>query len=618
MRLIISTMKDEGPFLLEWVAYYLSIGFTHFLINTNDCSDGTDQMLERLQQKGFIRHLKNPGPWERGPQLQAYANAMEDPWFTQAEWILVCDADEFMDIRVGDGTVDALFAACPSADAFAIAWQLFGHNGIVVFEDKFITKQMTRAADPHQCWPQNVAAIKTLFRNNGTYRWISTHRPKGAPKSRLVKYNWVDGDGMPLPTAFKHKGWAFSRTGIGFGRNLVRMNHYAVRSIQSYLMKRLRGDVNTTRIHPKAETSGRIYWNSHCWNTVEERSILPKLPRAEAIFRSFMADPEMSALHRQAVAYHRARIDDIIKQPVVVNFIHRYQNHKGNASAGFLQDNVLVDENSSFSVETIGSKAKDVSLCDMIREGRLLQTRQCHSSFRKPWFVNMDALATPLEISDIEKQLTAQSDWRPPFDVHDSKLLPQLDEETGKARRQRQTFIQSLGRKTSWALIGAFEPYILRELLAYPHIRRLYMIEPWGMKWNEMDVETVQIDPDRVELDKRYFAFITHFETEIRNGDLRVYRALPITILKLFRPQSVGVVAIKGHRRETFMQALMTRADRILEPGGAMIFTAYKKGGLPAQRTAAAIHRYLGQNASRYRIMAREAPWLGIQKLPEL
>ena len=41
-------MKDEGPFLLEWVAYHRLIGVNDILVFTNDCSDGTDQMLERI------------------------------------------------------------------------------------------------------------------------------------------------------------------------------------------------------------------------------------------------------------------------------------------------------------------------------------------------------------------------------------------------------------------------------------------------------------------------------------------------------------------------------------------------------------------------------------------
>ena len=57
------------------------------------------------------------------------------------------------------------------------------------------------------------------------------------------------------------------------------MNHYAVRSVESYLMKRLRGDVNTSSFHPKMEATGQAYWKLHCYNDVEEISVLSKVTR---------------------------------------------------------------------------------------------------------------------------------------------------------------------------------------------------------------------------------------------------------------------------------------------------------------------------------------------------
>ena len=33
-------MRNEAPFILEWIAYHRAIGFDDFLIYSNDCSDG--------------------------------------------------------------------------------------------------------------------------------------------------------------------------------------------------------------------------------------------------------------------------------------------------------------------------------------------------------------------------------------------------------------------------------------------------------------------------------------------------------------------------------------------------------------------------------------------------
>jgi hypothetical protein len=56
----ITPMKNEGPFILKWLAYHLMIGINDFVVFTNDCEDGTDAILERLDELGLVRHLPNP------------------------------------------------------------------------------------------------------------------------------------------------------------------------------------------------------------------------------------------------------------------------------------------------------------------------------------------------------------------------------------------------------------------------------------------------------------------------------------------------------------------------------------------------------------------------------
>jgi hypothetical protein len=57
---IVTTMKNEGPFILEWIAYHRAIGVDDFLIYTNDCTDGTDTMLQMLMAKGLCQWRENP------------------------------------------------------------------------------------------------------------------------------------------------------------------------------------------------------------------------------------------------------------------------------------------------------------------------------------------------------------------------------------------------------------------------------------------------------------------------------------------------------------------------------------------------------------------------------
>ena len=53
----ITPMKDEGPFVLEWLAYHRLIGVNDPIVFTNHCNDGTDMMLERLDEMGLISSI---------------------------------------------------------------------------------------------------------------------------------------------------------------------------------------------------------------------------------------------------------------------------------------------------------------------------------------------------------------------------------------------------------------------------------------------------------------------------------------------------------------------------------------------------------------------------------
>jgi hypothetical protein len=58
-------MKNEAPYILEWVAHHLVIGFDHIVVLTNDCTDTTNAILTRLDALGYVTFQPNKkGPAE--------------------------------------------------------------------------------------------------------------------------------------------------------------------------------------------------------------------------------------------------------------------------------------------------------------------------------------------------------------------------------------------------------------------------------------------------------------------------------------------------------------------------------------------------------------------------
>ncbi len=307
--LLVTTMKNEGPFILEWLAYHMSIGVTDFVVYTNDCTDGTDTMFDLLERKGIVQHCENPYR-ETGqkPQHAAYLAAQSTQKAQEADWVMCMDVDEYINIHVGDGTLHDLFAAVPEANIWSMTWRLFGNAEVDLFEDKFISEQFFRCAPqlcrkPHQAW-----GFKTLFRNNGFYKKFGVHRPVGLQPEFKDHIHWVNGSGVKMPENILRTGWR--NTVNSYGYEMVTLNHYALRSCESFLVKRDRGRVN----HVDRD-QGMTYWFRMNNNAEMDRSILNKINRAKAKFDELMTDPEIEAQHKACVKAHVKRIDELKERP---------------------------------------------------------------------------------------------------------------------------------------------------------------------------------------------------------------------------------------------------------------------------------------------------------------
>ena len=102
---LVATLKNEGPYILEWVAYHKMIGFTDFVLFSNDCTDGTNLILNRLDRMGVVTHYDNPLGPRMDPQRAAYSSANRLPQVRESDWVMVLDADEFLSVTTGDGSV---------------------------------------------------------------------------------------------------------------------------------------------------------------------------------------------------------------------------------------------------------------------------------------------------------------------------------------------------------------------------------------------------------------------------------------------------------------------------------------------------------------------------------
>lgn len=311
MRILcITSVRNEAPFLLEWIAHLMGAGVSDFLIFSNDCTDGTAAMLDRLHHAGVIVHVPQDVDSDTSPQWSALRAAWKHPLRKSCDWALVCDVDEFINIHVGNSTVQGLIDAVPeNAEGILLPWRLFGNNHIALSKDKPTTEQFTSSMSEDCTYPIETTFFKSLIRIEGRFNQFGVHRPKQKSAAKVGLPVWVNGSGVEMPEVFAQSPQRLSLYGLPNGRDMVECNHYSLRSAESFVLKRARGLPN--RSHKEINLS---YWVDRNFNTVENTSISKMRAATQAKHKELWAIPQIPDLHAQAVQWHRAEFLRLIEQ----------------------------------------------------------------------------------------------------------------------------------------------------------------------------------------------------------------------------------------------------------------------------------------------------------------
>jgi glycosyl transferase family 2 len=307
-HLAILCVRNEAAFLLEWLAHHRAVGFDDFLVFSNDCDDGTDAMLDRLEDLGWLKHVRNDGPYDKGGiQFTALKKSANMGRVKRADWILPLDVDEFVNIHTGDGTLADLHNALPEATAITLTWRLFGNNDQVRFIDRPVTEMFTRAAPKILHWPWRASMFKTLYANDGTYKKPGVHRPRDPRDGKLDTARWFDSHGRALDEQFRTRR-IFSNYGQpNFG--LAQINHYPLGAMESYVLKADRG-----RAVHSDDLLGLDYWIERNFNTDEDVSIRRYDDARDAHLSTLRADNTLAKLHDAAVEWRQMRFDMLMQQ----------------------------------------------------------------------------------------------------------------------------------------------------------------------------------------------------------------------------------------------------------------------------------------------------------------
>ncbi|NVO56168.1 glycosyltransferase family 2 protein [Rhodobacteraceae bacterium B1Z28] len=299
---VVSCMKNEGPFVLEWVAYHKAIGFDDIYVVTNDCTDGTDLILERLQAIGVVHHHDQTVPPGHSPQLNGLKTILGLPQMSDTSWLLHIDADEFLRVSVGEGRVGDLLEVCGHADNIALMWRPFGNSGHRYWRGGSVLRSFLRCQGRPR--PPN-SGHKSMFRP-AKFSFATDHMPKMPHDLDILSVN-SKGDEISSESIKNPKRARYGVPGDKLTWDVACIHHYAIRSLDIFLMKNDRGD-GMGHQHKKYYLNS-TFFRRHNSNDVHDTGILERIDDVEALLSEWLQDTELRRLEQNALRVFQDRRD---------------------------------------------------------------------------------------------------------------------------------------------------------------------------------------------------------------------------------------------------------------------------------------------------------------------
>jgi hypothetical protein len=239
---IVATARNEGIYLIEWLAYHRAIGIDQFFLYSNDNDDGSDELLSRLAEAGAITWIHN----QVAPQISAQGKAYGHAFGLLGEvlryrWAAVIDLDEFLvfdPLRFTSIIEFVSWHEMREGDAIACNWAYVGSGQPPGPQRELLIRRNRRLLGPQHVG-EGYRLVKMIVRP----RRVMHSRPHNpiTDELRQLVYRYSDGE----PHSFhRSPGGANPAFADQPNADCACIYHYLFKSPEEFLWKlaRNRGD----------------------------------------------------------------------------------------------------------------------------------------------------------------------------------------------------------------------------------------------------------------------------------------------------------------------------------------------------------------------------------------
>lgn len=210
--------KNEAESFKEWIEWHRSIGVEKFYIYDNESTDNTKEVLRPYIEEGIVEYHYFPGFKK---QLEAY-----DDCFSRhrldTRWIAFIDLDEFI-IPVKDKTLPKFLKRFEKYSAVEINWLTYGSGGQKKKTPGGVMKRFKCHSSPEHMLNRHV---KSIVNPRKVCNMVGAH------EAARISGKTVDSHGDVVKDNFRHRDPI---------QDVIRINHYAVKSLEEFVEKQSRG-----------------------------------------------------------------------------------------------------------------------------------------------------------------------------------------------------------------------------------------------------------------------------------------------------------------------------------------------------------------------------------------
>jgi glycosyltransferase involved in cell wall biosynthesis len=211
---VVAIVKDEAPYMAEWLEYHLLVGVEKFYIYDNGSSDNLLEILEPYINDKIVEYIYYPGKLRHLPAYNEAVRRWEDTSF----WLAFIDLDEFI-VPMTTKTIPEFLRDFESFPGIEINWVLYGSGG---HREKNEGLVMERFKD-HDVWDSRYNRTIKSIHNPRCVFYLNSHKADyiyGKLAVDTDKNSTVEGSHERVPL-----------------HNRLRINHYFLKSYEEFLAK---------------------------------------------------------------------------------------------------------------------------------------------------------------------------------------------------------------------------------------------------------------------------------------------------------------------------------------------------------------------------------------------